>query len=152
MKLILLLQFITSAALAANYNNPTGVVSLGNSLGKTNVLKTGTLATTATTADQVIVTYTVTTGKTLYLQWFACNGRLTTFAGTATLFGDCSLEVPSGTKAVTTMIAGPGIGDRDYLVFEEPIAVSGGSVVRIVTTPAATTAFTWRGNFGGYEK
>ena len=40
-------------------------VSLGNSLNKSKVLVTGNLVTTAVTADQVILTYTVTAGKTL---------------------------------------------------------------------------------------
>lgn len=137
---------------AAASNNPIGTVSLGNSLGKTNIGKPGTLATSAATADQVVVTYTVTAGKTFYLSWFACNARLTTFAATATLFGTCSLESPAGTKLLTTIIAGPGIGDRDYLPLPEPIPIAAGVVVRIVTTPAAATAMTWQGNMGGYEK
>jgi hypothetical protein len=138
--------------MTAASSTPTGVVSLGNSLGKTLVMKTGTLATSATTADQVILTYTVTAGKTFYLEYLSANARLTTFAATATLFGDASLESPAGTKLHTTMVAGSGIGDRDYLPFSEPIPIAGGTVIRVVCTPAAATAMTWRANFGGYEK
>lgn len=127
-------------------------VTPGTSLGKTNVGKPGTLATTAVTADQVVVTYTVTAGKTFYMTYFACNSRLTTFAATATLFGTCSLESPAGTKLLTTMLAGTGIGDRDWVLPSEPMAIAGGTVIRVVTTPAATTAMTWQGNIGGYEK
>lgn len=127
-------------------------VAEGWQVGKTVVMKTGSLATTAVTADQVILTYTVTAGKTFYLEYFACNGRLTTFAATATHFGNCSIESPAGTKLVTTMISGSGIGDRDWLPFVEPIPIAAGTVIRIVTTPSATTAFTWQGNLGGYER
>jgi hypothetical protein len=127
-------------------------VSLGNATGKTNVGKPGTLATSATTADQVVVTYTVTAGKTFYVEWFSCNSRLTTFAATATLFGTCSLETPAGTKLITDTLAGPGIGDRDVYQFSEPLPIAAGAVIRVVTTPAAVTAMTWVGNIGGYEK
>ena len=49
-------------------SSPTVVASLGNMTGKTNVLKTGSLTTIAKTASQVVLTYTVTNGKYLYLQ------------------------------------------------------------------------------------
>lgn len=140
------------AVAAAASSSPIGAVSLGNSLGKTNVMKTGTLVTTATTADQVILTYTVTAGKTFYLEYFSSNARLTTFAATATYFGLTSLESPAATKLVSTMIAGSGLGDRDYLPFTEPIPIAAGTVIRIVTTPSAVTSMTWQGNLGGYEK
>lgn len=142
-----LLQAQTAAS-----STPTSVASLGNSLGKALVMKTGTLATSATTADQVCLTYTVTAGKTLYVEYVAANARLTTFAATATLFGEASLESPAATKLLTTMLAGPGIGDRDCLPFVEPQPIAAGTVVRVVVTPAASTAMTWRCNFGGYEK
>lgn len=137
---------------AAGATLATVPTSLGNSTGKTNVGQTGTLASSAATADQVIRTYTVTAGKTFYLCWLAVNARLTTFAATATNFGEASLESPAGTKLLTTMIAGSGIGDRDYLVFTEPVPIAAGTVIRMVCTPAAATAMTWRANFGGYEK
>src|SRR5438132_14335127 len=79
-------------------------VTFGNATGKTNVLKTGTLVSTATTADQVLVTYTVTAGKTLYLSYFDYTARLTTYAATATNFGNCSLESPAGTQLHTSMV------------------------------------------------
>lgn len=137
---------------AASSTSPIGSVSLGTTLGKTNVMQTGTLVTTAVTADQVVKTYTVTAGKTLFLLYVSVNGRLTTFAATATNFGECSLESPAGTKLLTTMLAGSGIGDRDYLPFNEGVPIAAGTVVRLVCTPTAVTSMTWRGNFGGYEK
>jgi hypothetical protein len=132
--------------------SPNNGVSLGTSVGKTNVMKTGTLASSATTADQVILTYTVTSGKTFYLEYLDFWARLTTFAATATLFGAVSLETPSGTKVYTMEVAHAG-NNGNYLVqFPEPIPVAAGVVIRVVCTPAAATAFTWRANFGGYEK
>jgi hypothetical protein len=140
------------ASATAASNNPIGVVSLGNSLGKANVLKTGTLATSAVTADQVVLTYTVTTGKTFYLEYFDFIARLTTYAATATLFGTISLETPSGTKVYTTELFHAGAMSPVQITFSEPVAVPSAAVIRVVCTPAAVTAMTWRANFGGYEK
>jgi hypothetical protein len=38
------------------------------------------------------------------------------------------------------------------IVFDEPIPVAAGTMIRLVCTPAATTSFTWQGSFWGYEK
>lgn len=142
----------TLAAQAAASNSPTGVVSIGNSLGKTNVLKTGTLTSTAVTADQVVLTYTVTAAKTFYLQYLKWQARLTTYATTATNFGAISLETPSGTKVLTEEIFHAGIDGCYTLQFPEPIPVAAGVVIRVVCTPSAVTSFKWAASFGGYEK
>jgi hypothetical protein len=138
--------------MSAATSTPTGVVSLGNTLGKTNVMKTGTLASSAATADQVILTYTVTSGKTFYMEYLDFWARLTTFAATATLFGAVSLESPAGTKLYTMEVAHAGNNGNYLIQFPEPIAIAAGVVVRVVCTPSAVTAMTWRANFGGYEK
>jgi hypothetical protein len=128
-------------------------VTIGSSTGKTVVMKTGNLVTTATTADQVILTYTVTSGKTFYLEYVDVTARLTTYATTATNFGNASLESPSGTKLATALIANAGTVFPPYaLRFSEPIPIASGTVIRVVCTPAATTSFTWQANFGGWEK
>ena len=119
----------------------------------TNVMKTGSLVTTAVTADQVILTYTVTSGKTFWLTYLSINVRLTTFATTATNFGNASLENPSGTKILTHMNSGSGITASSPYSFPDyahPIAA--GTVIRVVCTPSATTSFTWQVAFGGYER
>lgn len=126
--------------------------SLGNSIGKTAVLKTGTLTSTATTADQVLLTYTVTSGKTFYITYFDFNARLTTYAATATNFGNCSLESPAGTKLYTQMVTNAGAGIPITQRLAEPTFIASGAVVRLVCTPSAVTSFTWLGNFGGYER
>jgi hypothetical protein len=128
------------------------IASLGTSAGKTNVMRTGTLVTTAVTADQVIATYTVTAGKTFYLMYLQVSARLTTFATTATNFGNASLESPAGTKLVTLLNSGAGITQGPPMDFIEPVPVAAGTVIRVVCTPGATTSFTWVVNFGGYEK
>jgi hypothetical protein len=143
---------VSVAVAGAASSSPVGSVSLGNSLGKALAMKTGTLASSSVTADQVVVTYTVTAGKTLYVSYWDIGARLTTFAATATNFGDCSLESPAGTKLVTEMNAGTGVTLPNAITFPEPIPIAAGVVIRVVCTPAATTAMTWRGNLGGYEK
>lgn len=127
-------------------------VTLGSTLGKTVVMKTAVLTTTATTADQVVLTYTVTSGKTLYLQYFDVTSRLTTYAATATNFGDCSLESPAGTKLWTEMQTNAGVSGMSGHQLAEPVPIASGVVVRLVCTPSAVTSFRWQGNLGGYER
>lgn len=133
-------------------STPIGAVSLGNSLGKLNVLKTGTLASIAVTVDQVVLTYTVTAAKTFYLTYLKWQARLTTYAATATNFGAISLESPAATKLLTEEIFHAGIDGCYTLNFPEPVPIAAGVVIRVVCTPSAATAFTWRASFGGYEK
>jgi hypothetical protein len=135
-----------------NIRTGTESVSLGTSSGKTVTMKTGSLVTTAATADQVILTYTVTAGKTFYLEYLQVDTRLTTFATTATYFGMASLENPSGTKLITQMQAGAGIVAKPPISFTEPLPIAAGTVIRVVCTPSSTTSYTWQANFGGYEK
>lgn len=129
------------------------ISTLGNSTGKTVVMKEGTLVTTATTADQVILTYTVTSGKTFYVEYFGLYGSLTTPANTAAVVGTISLETPSGTKVYSTRFTNSSVGtfQNAEQQFAEPLPISSGTVIRIVTTPGVTTSITWLGNFGGYE-
>lgn len=128
-------------------------VTFGSLTGKTVVMKTGALASSATTADQVVLTYTVTSGKTFYLEYVHVTARLTTFAATATNFGNASLESPAGTKMATAMIANAGAINPPYEIsFNEPLPFAAGTVIRVVCTPAAATAFTWQASFGGYER
>ncbi len=131
-----------------------GSVSLGVSSGKTNIMKTGSLTTTATTADQVVLTYTVTSGKTFYLEYFEIEARITTLSGTASILGTASLENPSGTKGHTSTFTNQTTSEvkRIVIPLAEPIPIAAGTVIRVVCTPAAATSMLWIGNFGGYEK
>lgn len=131
-----------------------GNVSLGNSTGKTIVMKTGTLVTTATTADQVILTYTVTSGKTLFLQYYNITCGLTSTPSnynTPIIFGNISLESPAGIKLITWRHMGPQPVIHDWGI-SEPEPISSGTVIRIVCTPGLTTSTTWVCNLGGYER
>ncbi len=121
---------------------------------RTNILKTGTLVTTAVTADQVVLTYTVTAGKTLYLQYWNLTAGLTVVPAnynTPIVYGNVSIETPSGTKVLTKRFLGPLQIVYDFTL-AEPILITGGTVVRVVCTPGITTSTTWVANLGGYEK
>jgi hypothetical protein len=133
----------------------SGSVSLGVSTNKTNVLKTGTLVTTATTANQVVLTYTVTGGTTFFVEYVDLSGAQTTPAGgTSIVLGTISLETPSGTKTITRRFIGGGstVTDTMTIPFAEPIPVAAGVVIRVVVTPNAASSMTWLANFGGYER
>lgn len=127
-----------------------GQVDLGNT-NKSVVMKTGSLVTTATTANQVVLTYTTTTGKTFYLEYFDCVVILTGAAATQTSFGTCSLSI-NGTIVYTQNLKGPGSDYPNTVHLGEPIPVLSTQIILIETTPGAVTSYTWNGNFGGYEK
>ena len=148
------LVLLVSAKPDTNTSQPTpSGISIGSATGKTVVMKTGSLTSTATTADQVILTYTVTSGKTFYMEYVTVTARLTTYAATATNFGNSSLESPAATKLITTIIANAGVINPPFAIeFGEPIPIASGTVIRVVCTPAATTSFLWQANFGGYER
>lgn len=150
--LALILTAMPVALLPDQNISGVGQVTLGNTQGKAVIGKPGTLASTTTTVDQVIVTYTVTANKTFYLQYFDVTARLTTYAATATNFGDCSLESPAGTKLYTMMVTTTGQSLPVAAEFAEPIPIASATVVRIVCTPSAVTAFNFRGNLVGYER
>ena len=124
--------------------------------GSTVFIK-GTLVTTATTADQVIATYQVSPNRRFNLADVHVNARLTTYAATATNFGQVSLESPSGVKLCTWDCFGPGgLASPLYMELPEPMPLIGETttsrVVRLVCTPAAATSMTWSANIAGEEK
>src|ERR1035437_8818013 len=116
-------------------------------------MKTGTLTTTAVTANQVVLTYTVTAGKTFYLQYVKRDAQLTATPGNGNpiALGAVSLESPALTELITTFAMYPS-DLPDGGEFAEPIPFAAGTVIRIVVTPASATSTQWVGNFGGYEK
>lgn len=128
-----------------------GSVSLGVSTGKTPVGATNQLASVAATANQVVATYTVSAGKTFYLEHADVSARLTAFAATATQFGTASLRI-NGVIVYTVDLSGTGFGQGFPLDPGEPIPVAAGVVIDWVCTPSAVTAMTWRANILGYEK
>lgn len=155
MKTLLAFAFVLTCYFGATGQSQIPIpipVTHGNATGKTVAMKTGSLTSTATTADQVVLTYTVTSGKTFYLQYFDLAARLTTYASTATNYGDCSIESPAGTKLWTQMFTSVGQSLPLSHDFAEPMPIASGVVVRVVCTPSAVTSFLWRANFGGYER
>jgi hypothetical protein len=118
----------------------------------TRVMLTGTLVTTATTADQVVLTYTVTSGKTLFLQYLTLSGYVTTAFTTGQAVGTISLESPAGTKLITHNFVAQTVGaiNKVEQAFNG-IPIPAGTVIRVVTTPSAVASRTWVANFGGFE-
>src|SRR5712691_1373422 len=109
-----------------------GTISLGVVDSKTVVGKTGSLVTTATTADQVVLTYTVTTGKTFYLQDFDAGGYVTALPNTdnPVKLGTLSLENPSGTKLITEDVVYGIQFSGIQKGWAEPLPFASGTVLR----------------------
>lgn len=148
-------QKVAASSIPVVVASDQGSFSIQHGLtGATNVFKTGTITSSAVTADQVVLTYTVTALKTFYLQYLMMYGRLTTLSATASILGAISLETPSGTKVLTLDDVNPTTSEvsREVITFSEPQPIAAGTVIRVVVTPAATTSMLWRANFGGYEK
>jgi len=134
-------------------SNQSAVPTTASAIGKTPRWTTGTVVTTTTTADQVVLTYTVTAAKTFFLTYIAVNAYRTTLPGNVNplFLGNISLESPAGTKLLTwPMFHAPDNGGF-VLPIDEDFWILASTVVRIVVTPSAATSTTWRANFGGYE-
>lgn len=149
----LLALLICGSARGAVVDNFLGSVSSGVSYGKTVVNKTGTLVTTATTADQVVLTYTVTAGRTLYITAIEIEGRLTVISATASILAACSWQI-GGVKQNTFTFVNETTSEvgRVTIPISEPVPVAAGVIVTIVCTPAAVTSMTWLGNMLAFEK
>ena len=83
--------------LGINSDGSTVINLNGANASKSKVMKTSSLVTTATTADQVILTYTVTAGKTFYLLYYGSTSYLTTQPGNSNPInlGQISVESPA---------------------------------------------------------
>ncbi len=142
----------TSQLLAVNSD---GSLLVNTAITKTSVLKTGTLVTTAITAGQTIVTYTVSAGKNFYLDYLDIQGRLTAVSATASILGAVTLSI-GGVPSHTSSFVNPTTSDAGSqavrISFSEPIPISTGTVVSLTVTPNAVTSMTWIGNFGGFER
>jgi len=139
----------TEATLATRLSEATFTARLP--LSGQIVGKTGTLVTTAITADQIILTYTVTAGKTFYLEGFDWSVGKTGIDHADSDYGNVSLELPSGVKIQTWFARGSG-KDGFSRSIPEPLSIAAGTVIRLVVTPSSTTSMTWVGNLIGYEK
>lgn len=124
----------------------------GLAYANNNVLVGGTLNTTAVTANQIILTYTVPPNKTFYFQYLEINVMLTTFAQTATAFGVAKLFQNGLPLSVFTVVAGPGVLNTPlYVQMSDSVPFQSGDVLTVVCTPSAVTPFTWEANLAGYN-
>lgn len=132
---------------------PTGVVSFGNTLGKTEVHKTFT-KNTAAAGVSVLGTYTVTAGKTLYVTHMDFTARTAAISASAANLGNVQLATPSGTSVssmtfVNPTTSQPTVWSRDYA---EPWSVPSAAVFMSSVSAAVATSTDWIWNFDGYEK
>ena len=111
--------------------------------------------TTAVTANQTVLSYTVTAGKALFLEYIDLQARLTAISATASILGTFIIQI-GGVTVYTGTFVNPTTSDQGSqairLMIPEPIPVSAGVVIAFLTTPAAATSMLWTANFGGYEK
>jgi hypothetical protein len=106
----------------------------------------GGLTTTATTADQQIVTDTPTSSEKL--KSIVISGYLTTYSATESNMGVVKLQVGGVDKAefriqntdLDTVAGVIVIPLGDGLLF------SGSEAIRLIVTPAATTSMRWAGS------
>jgi hypothetical protein len=138
-------------------SSPSGVFSIGNTTGKTLVGKTGTLTTTAKTAGQVVLTYTATAGKILYVTGANLEASATSFlAINGSLdMGTLVFETPSGTVISSFSVMASSVQPTFFAELprmQEPIFIPGSTLIRCLVTPNTTIAVRWICNLVGYEK
>lgn len=133
-------------------NNVAGAVSIGSSSGKTVVMNTGG-GTTTTTNATTIHTYTVTTGRTFYLEYVDIFCRFSTLSATLADHGSFTLKI-GASNVYQAIFVNSTTGDRAHqlLTFGEPIPIASGTVIQMNAIAADTTSRNWRASFGGYEK
>lgn len=144
------LMAVSSPVVIASDQSPFSV-SIGTSAGKTLVGKTGLLVSTSVLADQIILTYTVTLGKTFYLEGFDWSVGKTGIDHADSDYGLVSLENPLGLKLQTWFARGAGTASFSRSL-PEPLPIPSGTVIRLVVTPSIANSLTWLGNLIGYEK
>ena len=132
-----------------------GSLLVNTGITKSLIMKTGSLISTSTAANQGILGYTVTAGKTFYLTYLDIQGRLTTTSATSSLLGTVTLSI-GGVSVYQAGFVNPttsNIGSQAVrLTFSEPLPISSATALLVAVTPNATTSMTWISNFGGYER
>ncbi len=135
---------------------PTDVLTpatLGSTLNKTRVMKTNAIATTTTTAEQVVLSHTVTTGKTFYLEAVSVEAYLSSASTVARRLGNVFLEEFSSSPIMMWGMWNNTVSivDRATHTFSEPVPFTSGNTLFAVCSPTSGTSTTWRVNFIGYE-
>ena len=132
-----------------------GSILTNTGITKSLVMKTGSLVTTAVTANQNVLSYTVTTGKTFYLTYIDIQARYTTLAGTLSPIGTANLLI-GGVNSYQAWFTNPSDGDTGSqavrITFSEPLPITSSTTIALVVTPAVASSLTWLANFGGYER
>lgn len=107
------------------------------------------ITTTAVTADQVISSHTPANT----VSWKAASlvAYLTTYSGTESNMGVAKLQ-SGGSDIFETRIMNTDLDTRPGVVilpWGNGLTFDGSTVVRWITTPAATTSMKWNGSFFG---
>jgi|GEM_PF-5507455 hypothetical protein len=132
-----------------------GSILVNTGITKSLVMKTGSLVSTSVTTNQGILGYTVTAGKTFYLEYIDLQGRFTTPSGTSTVLGTVILSIGGITSYQATFV-NPNTGDTGSqavrLVFSEPLPIASATTILAAVSTLVATSTTWIANFGGYER
>lgn len=138
----------TTASSTANVT-----VQLGSTNGKTEKHLTFTKNTAAVGAT-IIGTYTVTTGKTLYVTQIEIVSYLTAISATGSRIGDAVLVTPSGTviSSMTFFNAASSVPQAWVKRFAEPMSVPSATVIMSSAMPSVAGSTNWIMNLDGYEK
>lgn len=110
----------------------------------------GALTTTATTADQVIVSNTPSAGTSF--KSTVISGYLTTYSGTESNMGVCKMQQGGVDASPEIRIQNTDLDSIAGVVvipWGNGLSFSGSEVIRWIVTPAATTSMRWSAAFFG---
>jgi len=122
----------------------------------TTVLIAQVLTTTTTTANQIVASYTVPSGKTFKLKVIGIGGEPTTWSTTELSMGYVWLRINGvdyrGIELRNMQGDATGVNIQ-YLIIPIPegITFPGGTTIEIVCTPTTTTSARWKGIIIGEE-
>lgn len=130
----------------------SGAISIGTATGKDIKMSTGGAAL-ATTTPTTIHSYTVTAGKTFYLEYVDMVCRFSTLSSTLADHGSLTLRIGSSNVYQALMVnSTTGEVAHQLLTFSEPMPIAAGTTIQLNAIGADATSRIWRGCFGGYEK
>ena len=149
----LLLLLLCGPVYAGTSQTSGTSTSLGNQIGKTEIHKTFT-KNTAAAGLSILGTYTVTTGKTLYVTHMDFSAREVTISATAANLGNIQTATPAGTAVSSMTFVNPTTSQPMiwYKDFPEPMAVPSATVIMSSVSAGIATATDWIWNLDGYEK
>jgi hypothetical protein len=132
-----------------------GSILVNTGVTKTNVMKTFALGTATVGTNQTIISYTVTSGKTFYLEYIDVVGHLNNPGGGASILGTINLSI-GGVLVYQNVMVNPTTSDygsqRVSLTFSEPIPIASGTNIILYSNPAVNNPITWIGNMLGFER